>query len=360
MTVDRKTALYELHLSLKAKMVSFAGYQLPVQFPLGIIKETLHCRTQAGLFDVSHMGQFELSLDCASDLDTICTSPVSSLSSGRQLYTVMTNVNGGVIDDIIITRLPSRFLVVTNASCQDKDQAHFNQYLPEHCQLTHLTEQALLALQGPKANTVIEQLCPEVTKLAFLSAIETTIGNVACVVSRSGYTGEDGFEISISNRDAAAFAKQLLDFDVVKPIGLGARDILRLEAGLSLYGHELTESISPVEAGLSWLLRSQGGYLGFAELSRQLQYGAPRQKIGLRVEGKIPVRANADLVDDTGNRIGYITSGGFSPSLNQSIAIALIDQPCQLSVFFADVRGHTIRLHRTTLPFVPHRYYRSS
>jgi len=359
MTVDRKTALYELHHSLKANMVSFAGYQMPIQYPSGIIKETLHCRTQAGLFDVSHMGQFELSLNCALELDKICTSPVSSLTSGQQLYTVMTNAQGGVIDDVIITRLSSTFLLVVNAICLHKDLSHFNQHFSEQCQLTHLTEQALLALQGPKAHTVLEQLCPESAKLRFLSAIEATIDGSACVISRSGYTGEDGFEISIANHDVDKLARRLLEFNAVMPIGLGARDTLRLEAGLSLYGHELTESISPVEAGLSWLLRSQGGYLGFDVINHQLQSGAPRQKIGLRVEGKIPVRANAKVMDDTGKMVGYVTSGGFSPSLSQPIALALIEHPNKESVFYADVRDHIIRLNRVTLPFVPHRYHRS-
>jgi aminomethyltransferase len=358
MTMDIKTPLYNLHIGLNARMISFAGYQMPVQYPPGIIKETLHCRTQAGLFDVSHMGQFELSLDSALELEKVCPSNISSLAMGQQRYTVLTNDQGGIIDDIIITRLPTRFLLTVNASCKHNDLSHLTLKLSAQCHLKHLTEQALLALQGPKSPEVIAELCPEAAQINFLSAIETTIDKLPCVISRSGYTGEDGFEISMANHHAEIIAKRLLSFETVMPMGLGTRDALRLEAGFSLYGHELTESISPVEAGLSWLIRPEGCYLGYEKISPQLQNGPPRKKVGLRIESKIPVRAGAEIMTANGNIIGHITSGSFSPSLNQPIALGLIDRDSQNDVFFADIRGRTIKLHRTQLPFVPHRYYK--
>lgn len=354
-----KTPLYDLQLNLGAKMVEYGGYLMPIQFPMGIVKEVLHCRQKAGLFDVSHMAQFGLSLAALAELDSLLTSDLSKLKIGRQIYSVFSNEKGGVIDDVILTHLPSSLLLVSNAACRAKVLQHLTSQLSSSCQLQPLKDRALLSLQGPLASNVISTLCPAAAELTFMTSIETKIASWPCVISRCGYTGEDGFEISIANQYAERLAKQLLQFDDVQAMGLGARDTLRLEAGLPLYGHELSETITPVEAGLRWLVTTNKAYPGADKLSEQRLIGANRHRVALLVDGKIPVREGQELQNEEGEIIGYVTSGGFSPTINKPIALALVDSKVDKStVFYARVRQHQTRLHLTTLPFVPHRYHR--
>lgn len=354
-----KTALYDLHIELGARMVPFAGYDMPVHYSSGIIKEHLHCRTLAGFFDISHMGQCVISGDdVATELEKLTPANVSKLDINKQLYTVLTNANGGVIDDIIITRLASKFMLIVNAACKDKDYQHLNAFLPASCQLQPLTDYALFALQGPVAIDVMRHLSEPASKLTFMQAVQTQITGIDCIVSRCGYTGEDGFEISVANADAPSLAQLLLSFDAVMPIGLGARDTLRLEAGLSLYGHELNETLTPLDSGLAWLIHNRTNYLGAEKIHNQLEQGTNKQKIGVLIDGKIPVRENTTIVDINNNPVGIITSGSFSPSLQRPIALALINNNNTDDRFYAQVRNRTITLHKTALPFIKHRYHR--
>ncbi len=339
-------------------MVPFAGYAMPQQYPGGIIAEHLHCREQAGFFDISHMGQCFISGDnVAEQLEALTPAVARKLEIGDQCYTVLTNTEGGIIDDIIISRLEESYMLVVNAACKDKDFTLLTDHFGERCYIA--SERSLFALQGPAAIEVIQLLAPEAGHLKFMQIRPDRLGNIDCIISRSGYTGEDGFEISVAHTDARPLAELLLSFAPVKPIGLGARDTLRMEAGLSLYGHELNEDISPVEAGLGWLIsKNTHTFSGSEIIQRQLQHGAGRKRIGLLVEGKIPVREHCRLFDADGNEVGVTTSGGFSPTLKQPIALALVDSRCREQTFYARIRNRKITLRATPLPFVPHRYYR--
>lgn len=355
-----KTALYALHKELGARIVPFAGYEMPVQYPMGIIKEHLHCRSHAGLFDISHMGQCFISgQNVAGALEKLTPAKVSDLDLNSQLYTVLTNKEGGIIDDIIITRLPTKYLLIVNAGCKDKDFKHLRDNLSAACQIEVLSQQALVALQGPQANNIMQQLSKPASQLTFMQAVESKIAGMDCIISRSGYTGEDGFEISVANENAEKLAKLLLSFESVMPIGLGARDTLRLEAGLSLYGHELNETLTPIDSGLRWLIKNQGHYLGADKIRYQLAHGANKKKIGLHVEGKLPVRENTELLDNNNVVVGVVTSGSFSPSLGKPIAIALINSHNNDATLFAHIRNHKITLQKTALPFIKHRYQRN-
>ena len=356
-----KTPLHSLHIELGAKMVGFAGYEMPVQYPQGIIQEHLHCRTQAGFFDISHMGQFLITgTSVAEELEKLVPSNIVDLALGQQRYTILSNKSGGIIDDIIITSTEQGYLIVVNAACKEKDFSHLQQHLSPQCKLTELQDQALFALQGPAAETIMTQLSKQAAQLSFMHSCTTEISNIECIISRCGYTGEDGFEISINKRHAKSFAKQLLNFEQVRPIGLGARDTLRLEAGLSLYGHEINESISAVEAGLKWVFRkSDSDYIGKEILSPQLKEGTTRKRIGLIVEGKIPVRQNTELFNGENQLIGIVTSGSFSPTLGKPIALALINNNNNNDqTLYAKVRNRLLPVNRTQLPFVQHRYQR--
>ena len=339
-------------------MVSFAGYQMPVQYPLGIIKEHLHCRSQAGFFDISHMGQCLVKdKNITERLDCLVPSNIKNLACGQQKYTVLTNPDGGIIDDIIITHLENEWLIVVNAACKDTDFAYLQDMLNGQIQL--LDNQALFALQGPMAKDVMTELAYPACNLSFMQAIKTNINGIECIISRSGYCGEDGFEISVASQFAQELAELILSFQQVEAIGLGARDTLRLEAGLSLYGHELNNEISPVEGGLSWLIdKSKKDYPGAEKIKQQLQNGAPRKRIGLIIDGKIPVREQYQIFSENKNLVGIITSGGFSPSLNKPIAMGLIEQSCSDKTVYAIVRDKKIAMQVTPLPFVPHRYHR--
>lgn len=358
----KQTPLYSLHLELAAKMVSFAGYLMPVQYSKGIIHEHNHCRHHAGLFDISHMGQcLILGETAVSELEQLTPSTLSNLQIGQQKYTVLTNHDGGIIDDIIVTRVDAGLMLIVNAACKDKDFAHLNAHLSSNCELKELPEQALVALQGIKAVTVMKKFSPAAASLRFMHACMTEIGGIPCHVSRSGYTGEDGFEISVANQQVEQLARLLLAEDDVEAIGLGARDTLRLEAGLCLYGHELTETITPIEAGLRWLIKKDpSDFLGAAKIVQQYQHGSDILRAGLLVDSKIPVRDGSIITDSDNNTVGYVTSGSFSPSLNRPIAMALLDRDSVSigNALYVTVRDKKIAVTVTRLPFIPHRYQR--
>ena len=362
MTDLQQTALLPLHLELGAKMVAFAGYRMPLHYTAGIIAEHRHTRSAAGLFDISHMGQFLLGGDSAAQqLERLCPGDITGLQPGQQKYTVFTNAQGGIIDDLIITRLDREFHLVVNAACKAKDYAHLQRHLPSECHLQELSGQALLALQGPRSAEIMEQFCPAAAGLTFMTACKTEIDNMPCRIARCGYTGEDGFEISIANGHARQLAERLLADDSVQPIGLGARDTLRLEAGLSLYGHELDETVTPVEAGLSWLVKnSPGGYPGRAVIQQQLQQGAARKRIGLRPSGKALLRENTELYNAAGEKVGAVTSGGFGPTVGGPIAMARVQAAHAVpgTPLYATIRGQQVASTSVSLPFVPHHYHR--
>jgi aminomethyltransferase len=358
----KQTPLYNLHLKLGAKMVPFAGYQMPVHYSKGIIHEHLHCRSKAGFFDISHMGQcLVLGDDAASELERLTPGDITGLKVGAQKYTVLTNNEGGIIDDIIITRIDSGLMIIVNAACKDKDFAHLKKHLSEQCVFKELPDHALFALQGPAAASVIGKFSTQATELSFMQACETEINGIACTVSRSGYTGEDGFEISVANQYAEPLACLLLAEDEVEAVGLGARDTLRLEAALSLYGHELNESITPIEAGLKWVIKKgHNEFPGAEKILSQLQLGSEKIRAGLLVESKIPVRDGSVIINNEDEAVGYVTSGSFSPSLGKPIALALLDRDAAGlgNTIFAIVRDRKIPVTVNRLPFIPHRYHR--
>ena len=358
----KQTPIYPLHLKLGAKMVPFAGYEMPVHYSQGIIHEHLHCRSHAGFFDISHMGQCMVLGDtAASELEYLTPSDISGLKMGAQKYTVLTNNEGGIIDDIIITRIDSGLMIIVNAACKDKDFKYLESRLSGRCTFKELPDQALLALQGPAAATVIARFSKQAAGLLFMQACATEVNGITCTISRSGYTGEDGFEISVANQYAQQLAKLLLAEDEVEAIGLGARDTLRLEAGLCLYGHELTEAITPVEAGLQWLFKKgHDQFPGADKILNLLQQGSEKIRAGLLVESKVPVREGSVVVNDEDKIVGYVTSGSFSPSLNKPIAMALLDRnvACPGNTLHALVRNRKVAVTVTKLPFITHRYLR--
>jgi aminomethyltransferase len=370
----KQTPLYNLHLELGAKMVPFAGYRMPLHYSNGIIHEHLHCRSHAGFFDISHMGQcLVLGDDAAGELERLTPSDITGLKTGTQKYTVLTNSDGGIIDDIIITRIDSGLMIIVNAACKDKDFTHLKSHLSERCVFKELPDHALFALQGPAAASIIGKFSAQAIGLSFMQACETEIKGIACTISRSGYTGEDGFEISVANQYAEQLAGLLLAEDDVEAVGLGARDTLRLEAGLSLYGHELNEVITPVEAGLQWVIKKPFGFAqgkpfdiaqfkfpGADKILAQMQLGTGKIRAGLVVESKIPVRDGADIISNEDRVIGHVTSGGFSPSLGKPVAMALLERNSASlgNALYAMVRGQKIAVTVTKLPFIPHRYHR--
>ena len=358
----KQTPLYNLHLTLGAKMVGFAGYQMPLHYRHGIIHEHLHCRSRAGFFDISHMGQCLITGDdAAARLERLTPSDIAGLKFGAQKYTVLTNDEGGIIDDIIVTRNGSGLMLIVNAGCKDKDFAYLKSRLSGRCNVIERSGQALFALQGPAAAAVMAKFSADAAGLAFMRACETEINGMPCSVSRSGYTGEDGFEISVENHHAEALACLLLSEDGVEPVGLGARDTLRLEAGLCLYGHELNETITPVEAGLQWVFKKgHNQFPGADKILRQLQHSSDKIRAGLLVESKIPVRDGFVITDHDDNRVGHVTSGSFAPSLGKPVAMALLERHSAGlgNTLYAQVRDKKIAVTVTRLPFVPHRYRR--
>ncbi|WP_036306481.1 glycine cleavage system aminomethyltransferase GcvT [Methyloglobulus morosus] len=358
----KETPLYQFHLDLGGKMTVFAGYRLPVQYRHGIIHEHLHCRTHAGFFDISHMGQCLISGDeAAGELERLTPSDIAGLKSGQQKYTVLTNDEGGIIDDIIITRIASGFIVIVNAACKEKDFHYLASRLSAHCHFVELTDQALFALQGPASAAIIRKFSAHTADLPFMTAHETELGGIKCTISRSGYTGEDGFEISVPNKNAVALADLLLAEPGVTAIGLGARDTLRLEAGLCLYGHELNETVTPVEAGLHWLIKKGcSDFPGADKINRQSQQGPERIRVGLSVDGKQPVREGSAIVNSDNDAIGHVTSGGFAPSLGKPVAMAMLDRNYSTldTRLYAKVRERQVAVTVTRLPFIPHHYHR--
>jgi glycine cleavage system T protein (aminomethyltransferase) len=361
----KRTPLYALHMALGARMVPFGGYEMPVQYPTGILQEHLHTRAQAGLFDVSHMGQVRLAgTDAARALEGLVPGDLSALAPRHMRYTLLLNEEGGLLDDLMATRLEDGLSLVVNAARKEADLAHLQGRIAGTTAVEPLADKALLALQGPAAATVLSRFNPAVAQLGFMTATETTLDGRKCLITRSGYTGEDGFEISLPADDAAAVAEMLLAQAEVRPIGLGARDSLRLEAGLCLYGHDIDETTTPVEAGLAWTIgrrrRAEGGFPGAAIVLRQLADGAPRRRIGIRPDGRAPAREDTPIVNPAGETIGRVTSGGFGPSVGGPIAMGYVDRAhaAEGTPLTLLVRGIARPAHAVRLPFFPHRYYR--
>ena len=369
----RRTALYDLHRALGARVIGFAGYEMPVQYPMGVLKEHLHTRAAAGLFDVSHMGQIVLRAkrgdvdEAARALERLVPVDVLGLAVGRQRYAFFTNEAGGILDDLMIARFPDSLLLICNAARKTADEAHLRDALSDCCDIDVL-DRALIALQGPSAESALVRLASNVSSMRFMDARETSIMGAKCIATRSGYTGEDGFEISIPSSSAREIVETLLAQPNVAPIGLGARDSLRLEAGLCLYGADLDEATTPVEGGLSWAIQKvrrrggsrAGGFPGADVILNQLDAGAARRRVGLRPEGRAPVRGGALLfaADDGGEPLGRVTSGGFGPTVDAPIAMGYL--PAVLSKIgsrvFADLRGKREPATVVTLPFVKPRY----
>ena len=360
-----RTPLHELHESLGAKMVPFAGFRMPVQFPSGIMAEHLHTRARAGLFDVSHMGQIRIEgSEAAAALETLVVGDIVGLNAGRMRYTLFTNDRGGIRDDLMVTNAGDHLFLVVNASRKAEDIAHLRRHLNGRAKVMPLPDRALLALQGPAAAQVLARLAPEVTGMAFMSGRAMTIEQLPCFVTRSGYTGEDGFEISLPVHAAERLARRLLSEVEVMPVGLGARDSLRLEAGLCLCCHDIDEATSVVEADLAWAIqkrrRHAGGFPGAAVIARQLQQGAARKRVGIKPDGRAPAREGTEIVDAAGTVVGRITSGGFGPSVDGPVAMGYVATPQAVLGTAVEllVRGTPRPARIVPLPFVPHRYHR--
>ena len=364
-----KTPLYELHRQQGARNVSFAGYQLPLHYAAGVLAEHRHTRAAAGLFDVSHMGQLRLGgRGAALALEGLLPADLLELGQDRQAYALLTNERGGVLDDLIITRRgEDEFLLVVNAACKHTDLAHLRRHLPA-MDVQLMQDRALLALQGPRAREVLAALLPEAATLTFMSGCTGVIDGAEVYVSCSGYTGEDGFELSVAAADTERLARRLLSCEAVELIGLGARDSLRLEAGLCLYGHELNTETTPVAAGLMWSIgrarradgARPGGFPGAGPIFAQQQQGAARRLVGLRVHGQRPVRAGQSVVDDGGGEVGTVTSACFAATSAAPVAMAYVDSALALpgQELNVAVRGRQLPVRVSRLPFVPRRYFR--
>jgi aminomethyltransferase len=372
----KHTPLHALHVARGAKMVPFAGYEMPVQYSSGVMKEHLHTRAAAGLFDVSHMGQIALHAksgkvqDAALALERLVPQDIVAIAPGRQRYAQFTNDAGGILDDLMVANFGSHLFLVVNAACKADDEAHLRAHLSETCIIEPLPDRALLALQGPKAESVLAKFCADAPAMRFMDAGPHRVNGIDCFVSRSGYTGEDGFEISAPADRAEALAAALLDNGDVLPIGLGARDSLRLEAGLCLYGHDIDTTTTPAEGALQWSLQKSrrnggaraGGFPGAELILSQLENGAPRRRVGLKPEGRAPVREGAPLFADSASseQIGAVTSGGFGPSLGAPVAMGYLPTPLAADggTVFAELRGQRLPLRVTAMPFVPNTYKR--
>ena len=360
----KKVPLDALHRARGAKMVPFAGYAMPVHYEGGIIAEHLHTRAKASLFDVSHMGQAHLrGDDAAAALETLVPGDIKGLTKGKTRYTLLTNDKGGVIDDLMVTNCGGYLFLVVNAACKERDFAHIRARIGARAELEVLEGRALIALQGPAAAAVFGRLVPAARHMLFLTAETLEVGDISCFVSRSGYTGEDGYEISVAAEDAEGLAGMLLDEPEVTAAGLGARDSLRLEAGLCLYGNDIDEITTPVEADLDWVIgkrrRQEGGFPGAEVILGQLKKGPERKRVGLKPDGKAPARAHTPIQDMDGNVIGEVTSGGYGPTVEGPIAMGYVktafaqpDTPVNLMV-----RGKPLAARVVKLPFVDQRYF---
>jgi aminomethyltransferase len=358
-----KTPLHALHVELGGKMVKFAGYSMPVQYPLGVLGEHKHTRAKAGLFDVSHMGQVRIDgADAAEKLETLTTGDLQALTPGRMRYTLFTNETGGILDDLMVTNAGDHLFVVVNAACKTSDLAHMKTVLGD--QMTELSERALLALQGPSAEAVLSALAPEAAELTFMRGAAMTINGADCFVTRSGYTGEDGYEISVPSEAAEALARALLAHPDVEAIGLGARDSLRLEAGLCLYGHDIDTDTTPIEGALEWAIskrrKAEGGFPGADIILSQLATGASRRRVGIRPEGRAPAREGTDIADANGTLIGHVTSGGFGPTVEGPIAMGYVatDHAAVGTEVTLMIRGKPNPATVASLPFVTQSYKR--
>lgn len=364
-----RTCLYDLHAELGAKLVPFAGYEMPVQYPMGVMKEHLHCREAAGLFDVSHMGQVILrtgsgeAADAARALETLVPQNVLDLKEGRQRYAFFTNADGGIDDDFMVANRGDHLLLVVNAACKADDIAHLRAHLSDSCEITEITDRALLALQGPAAEAAFETLVPGVAAMNFMDVAVIASDWGELWVSRSGYTGEDGYEISVPEDRAEDFARALLAQKTVEPIGLGARDSLRLESGLCLYGNDIDATTTPVEAALEWAVQKvrrrggarEGGFPGAERILREYEEGADRRRVGLRPEGRAPMRAGTVLYAEAegGDPIGEVTSGAYGPSIEapMSMGYVAIAHAAENARLFGEVRGKRQPVTVSPMPF---------
>jgi aminomethyltransferase len=372
----KRTPLYALHAARGGKMVPFAGYEMPVQYATGVLREHLHTRGSAGLFDVSHMGQIALHAksskveDAALALERLVPQDILAVAAGRQRYAQFTNADGGILDDLMVANFGKHLFLVVNAACKGEDEVHLRANLSDDCVIEPLPDRALIALQGPKAEALLAKFCAEAPAMRFMDSGPRRVAGFDCFVSRSGYTGEDGFEISVPADNAEALATALLASGEVLPIGLGARDSLRLEAGLCLYGHDIDTTTTPAEGALEWSIQKSrrnggaraGGFAGADKILGQLENGAPRRRVGLRPEGRAPVREGAPLFasETSSEPIGAVTSGGFGPTLNAPVAMGYLPSPLAVSgtPAFAEVRGQRLPLRVSPMPFVPNTYKR--
>lgn len=375
MTELQRTPLYDFHVAHGGKMVPFAGYDMPVQYPAGVMKEHLHTRASAGLFDVSHMGQVELAstegLEAAMlALETLVPVSVAGLKADRQRYGIFTNDAGGILDDLMIANTGEHLFLVVNAACKADDIAHMKANLPDHVTVTEITDRALLALQGPKAEDALARLVPHVTSMRFMDSHRVDVNGVEWWISRSGYTGEDGFEISLPAGIAADVATALVAMGEVELIGLGARDSLRLEAGLCLYGHDIDTTTSPVQGNIAWAIQGirktggarAGGFPGAERILTELEKGADKLRVGLLPQGRAPMREGTPLfaTQDSTHQIGAITSGGFGPSVERPIAMGYvpIDFATDGTEIFAELRGKRLPVTVAPMPFRASTYKR--
>ena len=366
-----KTPLHDLHVELGARMVPFAGYSMPVQYPAGLMAEHLHTRTAAGLFDVSHMGQLRLEgLGAAAAFESLMPVDVIGLPVGKQRYGLLLNDAGGIMDDLMFFNTGSSIFIIVNGACKAVDIAHIQQKIGAQCNVIPMPEMALLALQGPQAVTALSRLAPGVEKLVFMTGGRFDVAGCDCFLTRSGYTGEDGFEISVHNDQAEKLARALLAQPEVKPVGLGARNSLRLEAGLCLYGNDIDETTTPIEANLNWAIQKvrrtggarAGGFPGFEKLLAQLADSStlPRKRVGLKALERVPVRDHTALHALSGEAIGEVTSGLLGPSINQPVATGYVG-PEFASIgtqVNAMVRGKPVLMAVCAMPFVPTHYFR--
>lgn len=366
----QRTPLHALNLELGAKMVPFAGYEMPLQYPAGLMAEHLHTRSKAGLFDVSHMGQIRISArsgdvrDAALALESLIPADYAGLAKGRQRYGFLTNDAAGILDDLMVANMGDDLFVVVNASCKEQDAGLIEAALSNRCVVTRQFDRALMALQGPQAQEALAPLCPAAVDMRFMDMIETELAGVSVTLSRSGYTGEDGYEIGCAVADAETVARALLAQPQVLPIGLGARDSLRLEAGLCLYGNDIDTTTTPIEASLAWAIQKarreggsrEGGYPGAEIVLRQAREGVSRKRVGLMAEGRAPVRAGAKLFADAEGQkeIGVVTSGAFGPTVQAPVAMGYVatDYAGNDTALFAELRGKFVPVHIRAMPFV--------
>lgn len=371
----KRTALYDFHIAQGGKMVPFAGYELPVQYADGVMKEHLHCRASAGLFDVSHMGQaFLIPADgkfetVAKFFETLVPCDVLGLEPGQQRYTQFLNGDGGILDDLMVSRLGLEghehwLYLVVNAACKAEDFAHIEAHLPDGITLKIADNLSLIALQGPLASDIIGQYLPQANTMAFMSSLDTQIAGIWCHISRSGYTGEDGYELSVKHDQIGDMVDVLMAHPEVKPIGLGARDSLRLEAGLCLYGHDIDTTTSPNEAGLLWSIqprrRQEGGFLGAARVQDEIANKPKRRRVGVQPLGRAPAREGTQIQSSDGKPIGKVTSGGFGPSVGGPVAMGYVERAFAKSGTDINliIRGKVMPAKTVKLPFVPNNFYR--